>query len=53
MRVVPVMLLVMTIAGGRRPASAGMEIESTTPEGFSASSEGLAAEAADAWRATV
>ena len=53
MRVVPVMLLVMTIAGGRRPASAGMEIDSTTSEGFSASSEGLPAEAADAWRATV
>ena len=52
-RVVPVILLVMTIAGGRRPASAGTETESTTPEGFSASSEGLPAEAADAWRATV
>ena len=52
MRVVPVMLLVVTTTGAR-PASAHTEIESTTPEGFSASSEGLPAEAADAWLATV
>ena len=51
-RVAPVMLLVMTTASGR-PTSAGTEIACTTTEGFSASSDGLPAEADDAWRATV